>query len=240
MRVLRGRSESVTLFHRKPLEQPRPAFDLDTFDSEICTPAAHARSMTAQVQSLPININFSDRVSVALYGGRPHSVWTHTRLVNLSSSPVDVVAPNARSFGMGLPSPPPERDEEGCFPTIHTEPVDFLIRSGIANAALAAAAHQPDAEAAFFVADLGHVYRQHLRWKRCLPNVTPFYGEQTCLSLFMISKSEISVHVNLTLITPCSRQSKPRPCSSSTTVRTRHRIRLRFHERDQYGCRAGS
>ncbi|CCA74256.1 related to ornithine decarboxylase [Serendipita indica DSM 11827] len=132
--------------------------------------------MTAQVQSLPTNINFSDRVSAALYGGRPQSVATHARVVNVSSSPVDIITPNTKVFGMGLPSPPPERDEEGCLPTIHTEPVDSLLRSGIASAALAAAAHQPDAEAAFFVADLGHVYRQHLRWTRCLPNVTPFYA----------------------------------------------------------------
>ena len=32
-------------------------------------------------------------------------------------------------------------------------------------------------EDAFFVADLGEVYRQHLRWKRNLPRVKPFYGE---------------------------------------------------------------
>lgn len=28
----------------------------------------------------------------------------------------------------------------------------------------------------FLVADMGEVYRQHDRWKRCLPRVTPFYG----------------------------------------------------------------
>ncbi|QDS67583.1 Ornithine decarboxylase [Venturia effusa] len=31
-------------------------------------------------------------------------------------------------------------------------------------------------EDAFFVADLGEVYRQHLRWKRCLPRVKPHYA----------------------------------------------------------------
>ena len=31
---------------------------------------------------------------------------------------------------------------------------------------------------AFFVADLGEVYRQHLRWKARLPRVEPFYGMQ--------------------------------------------------------------
>lgn len=31
-------------------------------------------------------------------------------------------------------------------------------------------------EDTFFVADLGEVYRQHLRWKKNLPRVKPFYG----------------------------------------------------------------
>lgn len=35
---------------------------------------------------------------------------------------------------------------------------------------------EADDEAAFFVADLGEVYRQHMRWKRNLPRVKPFYG----------------------------------------------------------------
>lgn len=32
-------------------------------------------------------------------------------------------------------------------------------------------------EDAFFVADLGEVYRQHLRWKKNLARVKPHYGE---------------------------------------------------------------
>ncbi|XWX00341.1 hypothetical protein V2A60_008361 [Cordyceps javanica] len=34
----------------------------------------------------------------------------------------------------------------------------------------------PGDEDTFFVADLGHVYRQHLRWKKNLPRVCPFYA----------------------------------------------------------------
>ena len=34
----------------------------------------------------------------------------------------------------------------------------------------------PGEEDTFFVADLGEVYRQHLRWKLSLPRVKPFYG----------------------------------------------------------------
>lgn len=35
---------------------------------------------------------------------------------------------------------------------------------------------QQDQENAFFVADLGEVYRQHLRWKSLLPRIEPFFG----------------------------------------------------------------
>src|SRR4051812_6722746 len=36
---------------------------------------------------------------------------------------------------------------------------------------------EPGNEDAFFVADLGEVYRQHMRWKLNLPRVKPFYGK---------------------------------------------------------------
>lgn len=36
---------------------------------------------------------------------------------------------------------------------------------------------EPGDEDTFFVADLGEVYRQHLRWKLNLPRVKPFYGK---------------------------------------------------------------
>lgn len=35
---------------------------------------------------------------------------------------------------------------------------------------------EPGDEDAFFVADMGDVYRQHLRWKMNLKRVKPFYG----------------------------------------------------------------
>lgn len=35
----------------------------------------------------------------------------------------------------------------------------------------------PGDEDAFYVADMGEVYRQHLRWKMQLGRVRPFYGE---------------------------------------------------------------
>lgn len=36
---------------------------------------------------------------------------------------------------------------------------------------------EPGEEDAFYVADLGEIYRQHLRWKLNLGRVKPFYGE---------------------------------------------------------------
>jgi ornithine decarboxylase len=38
-------------------------------------------------------------------------------------------------------------------------------------------------EDAFFVADLGEVYRQHMRWKKNLARVKPHYGEFSVTSL---------------------------------------------------------
>lgn len=65
------------------------------------------------------------------------------------------------------------------LPLLHTGPVDYHKLNGINNAHAAAVAYQPDAEQAFFVADLSRVYFQHQRWRRCLPGVKPFYGELT-------------------------------------------------------------
>lgn len=36
---------------------------------------------------------------------------------------------------------------------------------------------EPGDEDTFFVADLGEVYRQHMRWKKNLSRVKPFYGK---------------------------------------------------------------
>lgn len=54
---------------------------------------------------------------------------------------------------------------------------------------------EPGDEDTFFVADLGEVYRQHMRWKLNLPRVKPFYGE------FAVS------HENLIMLTLRQRSS---------------------------------
>jgi ornithine decarboxylase len=134
--------------------------------------------MTAQVQTIPINIGLST-ATVSPLRGNHHtaSVPTRAQVLNIDTSPLDNLSPTFTGFGLGLPSPPPETDDDNTLPKIRSESVDFLVRAGILEAALASTANQPDAEAAFFIADLGHIYRQHKRWQECLPNVTPYYGE---------------------------------------------------------------
>lgn len=38
---------------------------------------------------------------------------------------------------------------------------------------------EPGGEDAFFVGDLGEIYRQHMRWKKNLPRIEAFYGKLT-------------------------------------------------------------
>ncbi|KAI6152980.1 hypothetical protein EDD17DRAFT_1633684, partial [Pisolithus thermaeus] len=53
---------------------------------------------------------------------------------------------------------------------------EMHLRNGVMNASRRAAANVPDAEKAFFVADLTQVYLQHQRWLRCLPDIEPHYA----------------------------------------------------------------
>ncbi|KAJ7925141.1 ornithine decarboxylase [Mycena leptocephala] len=59
------------------------------------------------------------------------------------------------------------------LPALHHGHPDVHLRNGILAANSDA---DPDAERAFFVADLGQVYAQHLRWRACLPHIQPFYA----------------------------------------------------------------
>lgn len=65
-----------------------------------------------------------------------------------------------------LPNLPPLRRGH---PAVH-------LRDGVINSHRLSADDEPDSEKAFFVADLSYVYNQHERWKRCLPQIEPFYG----------------------------------------------------------------
>lgn len=63
----------------------------------------------------------------------------------------------------------------GLPPLLRGHP-DVHLRGGVIHAARLSAASVPDAEKAYFVADLSCVYNQYERWKRYLPEIEPFYG----------------------------------------------------------------
>ncbi|KAI9505627.1 pyridoxal-dependent decarboxylase [Coemansia spiralis] len=60
--------------------------------------------------------------------------------------------------------------------SLAVEPSLPRISHGGIRDALRAKLAQPDAEDAFFVADLGEVYRQFVQWSQLLPHVQPFYA----------------------------------------------------------------
>lgn len=60
-------------------------------------------------------------------------------------------------------------------------------------------------EDAFFVADLGEVYRQHMRWKKNLARVKPHYGQS------ILRKS---TDVRLIVQQPSSATQTPKSCVS--------------------------
>lgn len=99
--------------------------------------------------------------------------WATNALVNdilAAPPPILVTAdvnPNADDGQVIFPALPP----------LHAGHPEVHLRNGIMHASRLAADHVPDAEKAFFVADLGEVYRQHQRWRTALPEIQPFYGE---------------------------------------------------------------
>lgn len=67
--------------------------------------------------------------------------------------------------------------------TIHNLSIEQVIKDKLASMVQ----DDPDQGNAFFVGDLGEVYRQHLRWKAHLPRIEPFFGEQKNVpSIYMI------------------------------------------------------
>lgn len=69
-------------------------------------------------------------------------------------------------------------DVDGFFvdlpPVLRGEPCDIIQR--LVRERQSASDGDVDAEKAFFVADLGDVWAQHMKWKQCLPRVQPFYA----------------------------------------------------------------
>ncbi|TFK24813.1 ornithine decarboxylase [Coprinopsis marcescibilis] len=108
---------------------------------------------------------------------------------------------------------------------------DVHLRTGIMNASRAANNHEADAEQAFFVADLSQVYRQHQRWKSCLPEIQPFYAIKCNPDPYVLrllaalgagfdcaSLNEISQVLNLGGVDP-SRIIFANPCKAVSFIR---------------------
>lgn len=64
---------------------------------------------------------------------------------------------------------------EAQLPQVHTLPIDQMLQARLAS--FDPESEDAEAENAFYVADLGEVYRQHLRWKALLPRIEPFFGK---------------------------------------------------------------
>ncbi|KAF9009140.1 hypothetical protein BDZ89DRAFT_1143997 [Hymenopellis radicata] len=84
----------------------------------------------------------------------------------LSSVPLQLIAENDHYDERPFPFLPP---------LLHGYP-DVHLRNGILEAARLSVQGIPDAERAFFVADLSEVYRQHHRWRAQLPEIHPHYA----------------------------------------------------------------
>lgn len=88
-----------------------------------------------------------------------HSDFTNT--VSIRSGSIDEAEDNVEIAGL---------------PTLHRGHPDIHLRNGVMRASQLASEGEPDAEKAFFVADLSYVYQQHLRWKKNLPEIEPFFA----------------------------------------------------------------
>ena len=79
---------------------------------------------------------------------------------------------------------------------------------------------EPGEEDTFYVADLGEVFRQHVRWRQNLPRVRPFFGTPLCL---------LSLFTKLTLR---SRQVEPGHRGAPSARQSRRWLRLRLQDGD--------
>lgn len=99
----------------------------------------------------------------------PHAVDENT---------IDMISPNSPGTTAGHDGASvhvlsgPEVEFPGLPPLLRGHP-DVHLRAGIINAF---SDTQPNAERAFFAADLSQVYAQHERWRLNLPDIEPFFG----------------------------------------------------------------
>ncbi|KIK96291.1 hypothetical protein PAXRUDRAFT_318801 [Paxillus rubicundulus Ve08.2h10] len=132
------------------------------------------------------------------------------------------------------PSLVDEQDDEKIFaslpPLLRGHP-EIHLRNGIMDASRKAVEREVNAEKAFFVADLGEVYRQHQRWLKCLPDIEPHYAIKCNPDPYVLrllaslgagfdcaSNGEISQVLNIGGIDP-SRILYANPCKATSFIR---------------------
>ncbi|KAF9432216.1 hypothetical protein BGZ76_011097 [Entomortierella beljakovae] len=64
--------------------------------------------------------------------------------------------------------------ESTLLPKVHTLPIADMLATRLAS--FDPESEDAESENAYYVADLGEVYRQHLRWKTLLPRIEPFFA----------------------------------------------------------------
>lgn len=176
----------------------------------------------------PIDFSLSASADSYTHFHENNLSWATNALVNdilTSSPPLRVTA---------TPFNPSHPNGEVIFPSLPpllTGHPELHLRNGIMNASRLSAAHEPDAEKAFFVADLSVVYRQHQRWKACLPEIQPFYAVKCNPDPYVIrllaslgagfdcaSNNEISQVLDLGGIDP-SNLIFANPCKAASFIR---------------------
>ncbi|KAJ8592869.1 ornithine decarboxylase [Rhizopogon salebrosus TDB-379] len=126
-------------------------------------------------------------------------------------------------------------DDDGIFsslPPLFRGHPEIHLRKGIMDATRRVAANDPDAESAFFVADLSQIFRQHERWMKYLPEIVPHYAVKCNPDPYVIrllaslgagfdcaSNGEISQILNIGGVDP-SRIIFANPCKATSFVRS--------------------
>jgi ornithine decarboxylase len=77
---------------------------------------------------------------------------------------------------------------------------------------------EPDAERAFFVADLSQVYRQHERWRKVLPGVLPFYGLYLFFSSYRDDQNGDMINIYFFFSNICQRNLPAVKCNPDPYV----------------------
>lgn len=64
------------------------------------------------------------------------------------------------------------------IPYINKLPVEDVLKKILSSRNINNHDFEAENENAFFVADLGEIYHQHICWRKLLPRIEPFYGKR--------------------------------------------------------------